>query len=271
MKISTLLCLFALALSISCGKKADSSAPTPRRIVPVDPKQIEIVMRRQVMDCDAVDGGKCPDGVARLLIIDPTGVRKAIVCSGFMVSKTKLVTNHHCVPDEAACKDTNVAVYHDGGYHRTKCKKLIKAKEDHENPKDLKRKVDFAVFEIAKEFEGTTFKLSKSRATPEDEVTAWVIDHTGLDAEIVNNSRSRVTEFKCEVQKQNESHSLMLLNCPIINGNSGSPALNSSGEVIGVIWGGTNPTLSTQTPLKERRASSGKGAVTEMIHFEEFI
>lgn len=270
MKISTLLCLALLVLSAACGKKGDTEQAVRR--TPIDPKEIERIMRHQVIECEAVGGGKCPDGVARLLIINPEHKEASKVCTGFMVSKTKMITNHHCVPDQATCNNTNIAVYIDGDYQRTKCKKLIMAREDHLDARNSKRKVDFAVFELVDEFKGKVFKVSRSRATPKDQVTTWVIDHTGLDGQRKNTTHSRITEFRCEVELQKSTESLMLQNCPIIQGNSGSPALNASGEVVGVIWGGSlDPKYTTQTPIEERRASKGNGLVTEMIHFDKFI
>ena len=102
-------------------------------------------------------------------------------------------------------------------------------------------------------------------------MTAWVVDHTGLDnIENPNFFESRITEFNCKVQNQNDSASLVLENCPVIHGNSGSPAVNTAGDIVGVIWGATDADVSSQTDLAIRRSGSGLGIVTEMTHFDEF-
>jgi S1-C subfamily serine protease len=81
---------------------------------------------------------------------------------------------------------------------------------------------------------------------------------------------SRITELRCHVKDQDTSASLVLEDCPVIEGNSGSPAVNTSGEVVGVIWGANASDLTTQTDLTIRRSGYGIGIVTESFHFTEF-
>ena len=56
----------------------------------------------------------------------------------------------------------------------------------------------------------------------------------------------------------------------MIYGNSGSPLVNSVGEIVGVIWGASKPETNANTPLSERRELKSEGLATEMIHFAEF-
>lgn len=223
------------------------------------------------MQCASINGTGCPEGVSRLMILNRNDAASSYVCSGFMVEKNILVTNQHCVSTAVECNNTYIAIYTGHGYQQTKCKRIIKAEEDYASAGDPRRQIDYAVLEVEDDFHGNAFNFAANRASAGDSVTAWVVDHTGLDnVEDPNFLESRVTEFNCRVQNQTESASLVLENCPVIHGNSGSPAVNTSGDIIGVIWGATEADISSQTDLSIRRSGSGLGIVTEMFHFTEY-
>jgi hypothetical protein len=273
MKFSTLICLLVLLiLSAACGKSG--SKKSGKKYTRISPEQIQYIMDNQYMRCGAIGLGTCPQGVSRLLTLNPEAAEKSSVCSGFMVSPTLLVTNHHCIENQAECNNTHIAVYQGStrNYLQTKCKTIVRTEQDYDNADDPRRRIDYTVLEVADTYSGTFFDLSTARAVVPDSVTAWVIDHIGLDDPIQPNLyESRITEFDCQVLSTSDSTSLMLSNCPVISGNSGSPALNTSGEIIGVIWGATEPNVSSQTDLVTRRAGTGEAAVSEMIHFEDLI
>lgn len=272
MKFSSILCLVSmLVLSAACGKGGGTKSG--KKYTKITAEQIQKIMDNQYIKCGAVNG-TCPKGVSRLLTLNPEAAEKSSVCSGFMVSKNILVTNHHCVESQYECLNTHIAVYNGSttNYLQTKCKNIIKTEQDYADSNDPRREIDYTVLEIEDEFTGSTFSLSNTRAVVGDSVSAWVVDHTGLDDnEEPNLLDSRITEFQCKVESSSDSASMILKNCPVIHGNSGSPAVNSAGKIIGVIWGATAADVSSQTDLVTRRAGSGKAAVTEMIHFEDWI
>lgn len=270
MKFSSIVFMLCLLVLVSaCGKKIKSGKKYTR----ITAERIQEIMNNQWMSCGAIGGGTCPDGVARLLTLNPEDADSSSVCSGFMVGPNIMVTNHHCIENQAECLNTHVAVY-DGtpsNYLQSKCKRIIKTDQDYASSTDPRRRIDYTVFEIEHNFPGSIFDLAAARAAVSDTVTAWVIDHTGLDDTDGNIYESRVTEFSCTVESTSNTASLMLKNCPVIHGNSGSPAFNSTGDIVGVIWGATDADVSSQTDLVTRRAGPGKAAVTEMIHFAPWI
>lgn len=258
--------LFLLLSLVACGNKSKSN----KRETPISQNEIEEVMANQQIDCASTDGSPCPAGVARLLIVNEIDPNRSGACTGFMISPTRLVTNHHCVSTQPQCLNTYIAIYNGNDYVQAKCSRILKTAQDVDDPNDPSRKLDYTIMSIDRSFDGEYFKLSDSPASNGDQVHAWVIDHTGLDMIPGNLFDSRVTEFRCRVSPS-ERESLLMVDCPIISGNSGSPILNSNNEVVGVIWGGTATTVDSSYDLDLRRELNAVGLATEVSYFRNFV
>jgi V8-like Glu-specific endopeptidase len=260
-----------ILLLASCGEARRSSG---KKKTTLTQDQIQEIMDHQILTCAGISGHSCPAGISRLLTLDQLSADDSYVCSGFMVGQNTLVTNHHCISTIEQCRNTYIAIYDGSSYVQTRCKSIIEAQEDYADENDPHRKIDFAVIEIEDNYLGGTFELSATQAQVGDTITAWVIDHIGLDRPVVSDQNpyeARITEFSCQVMNQTDSDSLVLETCPIIHGNSGSPILNNSGKIVGVIWGATDAGVNSNTDLAIRRSLSGLGIATEMIYFKDYV
>jgi V8-like Glu-specific endopeptidase len=268
MKSSLLLVLSLLIIS-ACGKK---SSDNRKRVTRITEEQIQEVLENQEFDCASINNTGCPKGMARLLTINRTDPDNSSVCSGFMVGPNRLVTNFHCVSDQNECENTYVVIYTGTTPVVSRCSSIISSEQDYVDPNDDRRAIDYSVMQIDGSWNGNTFELSTNRAEEGDGVRVWVIDHTGLDDPFSPNLlESRVTEFRCNVQDQSIKASLMLKDCPVISGNSGSPVFNLAGRVVGVVWGATASQLNANTPLDFRRSLDEFAAVTEMSYFQPYV
>lgn len=263
----------ALTTLTSCGSdSADNSKPAVKKDPKPEGLDMSKVMRQQRVTCASIDRrtGSCPSGMARLFIVKGDSINQ---CSGFLVSSNILVTNHHCISSARDCDNTYIAVYNGYSYRKTRCEAVIRTFQDASSSTDFNRGQDFAVVELSNVMTATPFKMADPdnlNLKNRDEVTAWVVDHQSI-------TRSRITELECEFVDQSgldedDRHKSMILDdCPVISGNSGSPAVDSNNKVVGVIWGGTNDSQDANTSLYLRRRAEAVAVVTDLVYFVDYL
>jgi V8-like Glu-specific endopeptidase len=256
-----------IVLITACGKKIPTEG---KRKYPFSETQINAIIANQVVECASLNGQSCPEGIARLMIIEPSNSDESAVCSGFMIGPDRLVTNNHCVSTPLQCKNTYVLIYNGTNYEKSRCSEILETSVDFKNPGDPRKKVDISVLRLSSVFSGKTFKDSTTPPKLGDLLISWVIDHTGLDKDNPNLFESRITEFSCQVARKNKFQSLFLKNCPAIHGNSGSPILDLQGAIVGVLWGSTASTeITATTDLNQRRSLDENAAVSEVEYFRK--
>ncbi|HXH31787.1 MAG TPA: serine protease [Bacteriovoracaceae bacterium] len=257
MNLSKIIILILLSLALqSCGKKRSSE----RQKMPISPQEILFLLENQTLDCDTVSGTRCPEGIAKVFVINPVNRNDSHLCTGFMNGSNRLVTNNHCVANEAECSNTFFSIYDGTGSQTARCKRIISTGND-EKPLE-NRAVDYTVLELDRSLPDLE-RLEIADSEPEigETLTAWVMDH------FEGGLRSRITELDCKAL--NRIDSLELGNCQAIQGNSGSPLLNSSNEVVGVIWGASlDESVKAEFPLEQRRARNENAYATEVKFFK---
>lgn len=224
-------------------------------------KTLEKTLKTQQFECSSLNGASCPSGIARIFIYNSADPENSGLCSGFLNGKDKVVTNNHCLATLQECKNTYISIYNGDSYENVKCESIIQTKVD---PGVLSQKgVDFTVMKIDRPVTIKTFAVSEFAPYVGENVTAWVIDHVSL-------SKARITELNCKYSSK--SNSMILGNCPVIQGNSGSPLVNSYDEIVGVIWGSTvDETVDASTDLVDRRNLNEYALVTELRHFKDYL
>ena len=154
----------------SCSRSSSSK----RRETRIDQQEIDIILDNQNFECASL-GGQCPAGVSRLFIMNPEDPNRSAVCTGFMVSNTRLVTNHHCVSDAGECGNTYIAIFDGTNYQKAKCQSLIVSTQDSADPNDRSRKLDFAVMNVSISYIGEFLPLSSTKARAGDAIHSWVL------------------------------------------------------------------------------------------------
>ena len=269
MKLSFWVILILMFVITSCGGSGGKS--NGRKKTRITEEQIQNVLENQVFSCDSIDGTPCPSGITRLLILNKNDADDSSVCSGFMVNEDTMITNQHCISSQADCNNTYVAIYTGSSYEQNKCKSVVKTLNDYSDPNDPRKKLDVAIVKLSGKYFGKTFEAASEKPLDYETVTAWVVDHTGLDKKEANLFESRITELRCSVSSDRSFQSLLLDYCPVIDGNSGSPLLDGRGDVAGIIWGGSAADINSSLDLKKRRELNKKAAATEVKFFSSYM
>lgn len=255
----TLSIILGLLAIVSCGRDKDSSG---KKTVPLVPERMEEILDRQSFRCQSRSGGGCPLGMARLFILNPEDPSTSAVCSGFMVTATRLVTNHHCVSSQRACNNTYISVHTSTGPVKGRCREMIFS--DANSDVASERSVDLTVMELDTAVPPPYFDISPTRQTPGKLVTAWVIDHVDL-------LRANITELTCDYDAKEAS--MLLKDCPAISGNSGSPVvLRGTTDAFGILWGSTiPPSIDASFPMEMRLDLKALSLATELYPFRSII
>jgi V8-like Glu-specific endopeptidase len=259
MKVFSLpVLILLLMLLTSCGKTASGN----KKIVTITPAQISHLMENQLFECASLDGGICPEGIARVFVLNIKDPSQTELCSGFLASSNRLVTNHHCLSLQEQCENTYVSVFNGNTFEVAKCQTIISAEYDGKPLKD--KGVDYSVVELDRHIRtASVFEMAKFVPKIGDKLTAWVVDHVDLFT-------GRITELSCTLS--NRSNSFELENCPAIAGNSGSPIVNERGQVVGILWGSAiSDYVNEETSLEERRKLNNYSYATELKHFQSAL
>lgn len=224
-------------------------------------KTLEASLQKQEFECSSLEGKACPSGIARLFIYNSEDPENSALCSGFLNGNDKIVTNNHCLSTLKECKNTYISIFNGDSYENVRCDSIIETKVD---PGVLNQKgVDFTVMKINRQVNIKTFAVSQFPSYVGEHLTAWVIDHISL-------TKARITELNCSYRSK--SNSMLLGNCPVIHGNSGSPLVNSYDEIVGVIWGSTvDEEVDAEMDLVDRRNLNEYALVTELKHFKNYL
>jgi S1-C subfamily serine protease len=254
---SVVLSVFMLML-LACGK---DSSPAGMKHVQLSEDEIQNLLDNQVFICNSLSTSKCPDGLARLFILNRLEPNTSSLCSGFLVGSNRLITNSHCVANDEVCANTFISVFKNGGYETAKCRRVSFAQDDGKDPQT--KIVDVAILELDQHLSAKPLEVINDEAQLGNFLSLWVIDHIDLFI-------GRITELSCRVSGRPAS--LELSKCAAIFGNSGSPLMNARNEVLGVLWGGTtNPSLDEETPLAVRRNLPEFSFATEAKFFIDQI
>ncbi len=219
-----LFLLLVCSLTILSVKKRAQASRTISSINHKLPKLSELQMI-----CDEIS---CPEYIAHIRI------KNKRVCTGFLIDGNKIMTNHHCIVDvEKDCEGVEIYMNSSETNETMKfsCQNLVFAGDDQKNL----NKLDYAVLELGEFSNNESIKFRGSKLDHLKNYDVFVTDWNK------SNESLLIKKYECQpvvdehIYKQEEfsNHSLLAFsNCPIIEGNSGSPIVDQdTGELVAIL------------------------------------
>ncbi|MGH1415259.1 MAG: SH3 domain-containing protein [Pelagimonas sp.] len=169
---------------------------------------------------------KIGHSVGRLDILTDKGI---FPCTAFIVDKKHILTNYHCVPgilDNERAGATRIdAVQFVAGYTQQGVEEGTKKFTVSPTPVEAHQDLDYALLEVLGDPSAEFGMLKLASATPHDGDPYWVIGHPMGEAQ-------RISREKCKANNPALSNAKLLHTCDTLPGNSGSPVIDASLQMV---------------------------------------
>lgn len=169
---------------------------------------------------------KIGHSVGRLDILTDKGI---FPCTAFIVDKKHILTNYHCVPgilDNERAGATRIdAVQFVAGYTQQGVEEGTKKYIVSPTPVEAHEDLDYALLEVMGDPSAEYGMLKLASSTPHDGDPYWVIGHPMGEAQ-------RISREKCKANNPALSNNRLLHTCDTLPGNSGSPVIDASLQMV---------------------------------------
>ena len=194
------------------------------------------------VSCASSDAADCSPSVGMLVALTPpTSVSQ---CTAFLVTPQIAITNSHCIPADlkaagSSCSDRIWIYFPDvNGYPqlRSGCSQVLTAST---LPETTKAVPDYAVIRLDQQVNRPPLTISRDGFKDQGEYRIVKIDPQSTTSAI-----GVMTRTICKAQhnsiiapnsNDDKSANMAMGDCQILHGNSGSPLLDTQGQVHGVI------------------------------------
>ena len=211
----------------------------------LDPSAIDdaksVAMSGQV-NCQSRDPSQCSPSVGMLVTLaTSTSVSE---CTAFLVAPQIAITNSHCIPADlkksgSACNDRVWLYFPDlNGFPqlRTGCSRILTATS---LPEQASAVPDYAVIQLDQVVERPVLKMSRDGFKDGADYKIVKIDPQSSSAAVGSMIQTTCKAIHNSIivpySDDNKSTNMAMADCEIVHGNSGSPLLDSQGQVQGVI------------------------------------
>ncbi|RYZ69007.1 MAG: trypsin-like serine protease [Proteobacteria bacterium] len=231
-----------LPVPTSTGVASASSPQVP--LISGERKEIEAVVSKYEAHC--ADSSQCPSEVALLTALGDSNTEAGKTvsgrCTAFLISDRHLMTNRHCV--EIGKNLSYVAVF--PGNERFPAENIrvsqvlrtLGAGKFADNQETQALYQDAAILELERPTSRPSLKFSGAAQQGEEKLQLWSVDPRETGGEVVQKncvlSQSGVMDEDRDSTRAYRQ--VMLRDCDVVHGNSGSPILNLNGEVVALTF-----------------------------------
>lgn len=232
---------------IGCGQKTYPTTSTTRHIpraggvyqIP-DELNDDSVVSRAYVSCGT--SSECHGGVAMVLIRDTDS---SSLCTGFLVASDTLVTNSHCIPAALKSKGASCAkslyfffpATNGLAAERADCKEVSDVSVISSEAENS-LKPDYAILKLQKPVNRPVFEVSREGFADNSELKVIKVDPWSSGAGgVMTATKCRVIQgtLAIPIFQDDLSPIVSFSDCDARHGNSGSPLLDSSGKVRGIL------------------------------------
>ena len=183
------------------------------------------------------------DQAIALLTATSASHRSAIHCTAFLIAPDILMTNSHCIPEDlqeskSSCQKRIWAVFPDRDglpMVRSECSTILAASPT----EDPGRDTDYAFIILSEPSSRTPLQISREGFKDGDTYSAHLVEsenHTYTMIKFHQESCRAVHETVVFPDSNHDKAPVMVLaDCRVHHGNSGSPILDSEGKVRGIV------------------------------------
>jgi V8-like Glu-specific endopeptidase len=232
---------FYFIFAISCGEKRDEEPARPQTQVEEtrsEATELKYSLKNEIdkFHANCMEEEGCLDGVGMIVASEKEGY--AYRCSGFLIDKDTVATSGHCLPKDLREKTSNcegrlylVLPNSDSQKEETlECSKITSFKQEQGSL------YDYAFFKIKTPSKRSPLKINQKDRVNLESTTIWKSNpHNKFDGRIYKtNCHLQQDAINSEFFDGPKTGVINFSGCLTRKGNSGSPVLNNTSEVIGI-------------------------------------
>jgi hypothetical protein len=231
---------------VGCAKddsdKNNLQAFQPYQLYARSEDEAKTMAKNGTVNCAGSTADACHPAVGMLAAYHPPS--KVSQCTAFLVSSQFAITNSHCIPADlkAAGSDCSERMWlhfpEIPGYSKTRvgCVRVLTASE---LPAQAIAVPDYAVIQLDQPVNRPPLKISREGFKNDGVYHIMKVDPKGthsVEGELVHAvCKAKQGSILVGDSGDDRSSNLAFADCDVIHGNSGSPLLDSNGNVNGVI------------------------------------
>jgi len=260
------IALLALGLSITGCSKSDPTTSNSDSTMPTASLEDAQQMAAQAqVHCS--DPSQCSPSVALLVNTTPTSANQ---CTAFLIASDIAATNAHCIPDDlktngASCKGRIALAFPALGQYadvRADCNEVISVSQNDEKGGS---KPDYAFIRLDQPVQRPVLTITHSGFTDGANYTITKIDPyhgNGIPEGYMRQVTCKAIFNSIAAPNSSAPHDplVALADCVGIPGNSGSPILDSAGNVPGILYW-----VLTKSSLKSSDPKLLDGSIADMV------